>query len=169
MAPTYAHAMGCHAAKSSGSAYHFMPVLWCPNCTKQAAKHVWPLLCFTQDCSALFPQDSKIVCLEKGWPRSSKSLALSPQIPHNINLVPSANTVSPGMANTIGHNWHRSRFPCISKLPTLGSGAAPDTVCPSRTKQRLGQGWQVSVRESTHGLKVLDPVPAKVCPDRPGP
>ena len=56
---------------------------------------------FNQDCSALFPQDSKIVCLPR-WPRSSRSLALSPHIPHNINSVPSANTAQPGNGK---HNW----------------------------------------------------------------
>ena len=41
-------------------------------------------------------------CASQGWPRSSKSLALSPHIPHNINSVPSANTAQPGNGK---HNW----------------------------------------------------------------
>ena len=49
---------------------------------------------FNQDCSSLFPQDSKIVRLQ-GWPRSSRSLALSPLMPRNINSVPSASSAQP--------------------------------------------------------------------------
>ena len=56
---------------------------------------------FNQDCSALFPQDSKIVCL----PRMASIFeepGLSPHIPHNINSVPSVNTAQPGNGK---HYW----------------------------------------------------------------
>ena len=65
----------------------------------------------------------------------------------NIIRCPARIPPSPGMANTIDCNWHRSRFPCISKLPILGSRIISDTVCPSRTEQRLWQGGKAGERE----------------------
>ena len=48
------------------------------------------------------------------------------------------------------------------------------TTRHSRLFENEAEAWarvarQVSVRESTHGLKVLDRAPEKVCPDRPWP
>ena len=120
---------------------------------------------FNQDCSALFPQDSKIVCL----PRMA-SIFEEPGFvtPH---AVPSANTAQPGNGK---HNW-----PQLALIPLPLHLKASDPGKRRRTRhsrlfENEAEAWarvarQVSVRESTHGLKVLDRAPEKVCPDRPWP
>ena len=153
---------------SSGSAYHLMPVLRGPNCPKRAADHVWPLLNDTNS-SALFPQNSKIVCPKDGLDLRGAWLC-HPTYLTTLTRCPAQTLLSPGMANTIGRNWHRSRFPCISKLPTLEAAPHPTQSALRERSRGLGKGGKAGKREGKyHGLKVLDRAPEKVCPDRPWP
>ena len=124
---------------------------------------------FNQDCSALFPQDSKIVCL-----------------PRMASIFEEPGFVTP---NTPQHKLGAQREYCPARewqtqLATIGIDPASLVKASDPGKRRHtrhslpfeneAEAWarvarQVSVRESTHGLKVLDRVPAKGGTNRPWP
>ena len=88
---------------------------------------------FNQDCSSLFPQDSKRVRLPRMASIFEEPGFVTPDAPQHKIRCPARVPPSSGMASPIDCNWHRSRLPCISKLPALGIRATFDTVFTSRT------------------------------------
>ena len=124
---------------------------------------------FNQDCGSLFPQDSKIVRLPRMASIFEEPGFVTPNAPQH-KFGAQREYRSPGMANTIDCNWHRSRLPCISKLPTWESAPLRHSLHIENVAEALARvARQVSGRESTHGLKVLDRVPAKVGTGSPWP
>ena len=61
---------------------------------------------FNQDCSALFPQDSKKVCLPRMASIFEEPGFVTPHTPKHKFGAQREYCSAPGMANTIGRNWH---------------------------------------------------------------
>ena len=120
-----------------------MPVLWCPNCTSELRNTygrsfvIKELAKFNQDCSALFPQDSKIVCL-----------------PRMASIFEEPGFVTP---NTPQHKFGAQREYCSARewqtlLATIGIDPASLASQSFRPWEAAPHPTQSALRERSRGL-----------------
>ena len=152
MTQAHAHAMGCNAALPSASAYHLMPVLWCPKLRRvsyvtRMAVLSWSDLWLTMTPARFFHKIARWF-ISQGWPRFSRSLALSPNAPQH--------QFGPQREFHATQDWQAQLTACGIDPNNLASQVfrpVRDTFCTivaSRAQQRCGKGGKGGKREGQH-------------------